>query len=390
MAINVITGQPRNGKSQRAIALMMDKLIKDNDKLEKQGKARKIIYSDIDGINNLTTPTKLPDVITEFEQEKIWFGEHDDPNKPDGYWCPPYGSIFFFDECHKRGWVVESSGTVSKNPTTVSLNEHGHAGHDMYLLTQFPNYIHTHIRGLVQEHWHVKRIAGLRQAWVYKWDEFIINPRAKTNIDNAYAKERFKFKKRYEQAYKSASAHAKISFKFPMKMLWVIIPLIIIIILFFRSFGNSMFARHLSDSDQPEQAQDDQTQQQIDQLQRHTVDQNQQIEDLQTQIEQLRKQYLPQHIEQLAEHEDIRPAMIVSSSSGGCRAYNSYGEMLLINTSLCNQMNDYPSLIPRTRTASAQQQPVQQQQSQVPSASAPNEPPATDVKYFDHTKDFNS
>lgn len=346
MAINIITGQPRNGKSQRAMALILDKLVKENDELEKNYKPRRKIYIDIDGVNAPTTKTHIPDCITEFEQEKIWFGEHDDPKKPEDYWCPPYGSIFFFDECHKRKWVEDTSGSLSKNPTTISLNEHGHAGHDIYLLTQFPQYIHTHIRGLVQEHWHVKRIVGLRRAFVYKWDEFIANPRAKTNMEAVYEKETFKFKRKYEEAYKSASAHAKIKFKFPKQMLWVIIALAVIVVLLINSFSKSMFARKLDKEKQEQEKQ--QTEQQIDQLQEHTIKQNEKIEQLENEIKELKDKYLPRHIVQLAEHEDIRPAMVISNAKE-CQAFNKYGEPLVLPDELCWQMDEYPSLIPRSR-----------------------------------------
>lgn len=346
MAINIITGQPRNGKSQRAMALILDKLVKENDELEKNYKPRRKIYIDIDGVNAPTTKTHIPDCITEFEQEKIWFGEHDDQKKPEDYWCPPYGSIFFFDECHKRKWVEDTSGSLSKNPTTISLNEHGHAGHDIYLLTQFPQYIHTHIRGLVQEHWHVKRIVGLRRAFVYKWDEFIANPRAKTNMEAVYEKETFKFKRKYEEAYKSASAHSKIKFKFPKQMLWVIIAFAVIVVLLINSFSKSMFARKLDKEKQEQEKQ--QTEQQIDQLQEHTIKQNEKIEQLENEIKELKDKYLPRHIVQLAEHEDIRPAMVISNAKE-CQAFNKYGEPLVLPDELCWQMDEYPSLIPRSR-----------------------------------------
>lgn len=393
MAINLITGQPRNGKSQRAIAKIMNVYIKENDKREKEGKARRKIYTDIDGINSQGVKTFLPDCITGLtkqEKETIWFGEHDDPNKPENYWCPEYGSIFIFDECHKLDWVRESSGTVSKNPTTISLNEHGHAGHDIDLLTQFPQYIHTHIRGLIQEHWHVKRIAGLRRAYVYKWDEFVLNPRAKSSMADAFEKETFKFSKKYENAYKSASAHAKISFKFPMKMLWVIIPLIVIVILLIRSLrdNDNMFGQRLGITEQQQVEAEKkiaEQQQQMSDMQSQQQQQLQQIQDLKQQLEQLKSEYLPKHISVLADYEEVRPAMVITAN-GQCQAFNKYGEPLLIIDSLCQQMSDHPSLMPRSRQQQMTQQTVQSQPTITTSTN--NHPQATNVQYFDHTTDF--
>lgn len=400
MAINVITGQPRNGKSQCAVGLIiLDKLVKENDKREKEGKPRLPIYTDIDGINALTTPTKIPDCITEFEREKIWFGEHDDPNKPDGFWCPPYGSKFLFDECHKREWVVDSSGNVSKHPTAISLNEHGHAGHDIWLITQFPQYIHTHIRGLVQEHWHVKRIAGLRQAYIYKWDEFMLNPRAKVNLDSVFEKQRFKFKKRYEQAYKSASAHAKISFKFPKVLYWYLVPLVIIVGLLVYKLPNSMFGKKLGIGDkqteQVEQTQDQDpaTKEKIDSVQKQTTQQLEEINKLRFELEELKAKYLPQHINQLAEHEDVRPAMVISNN-GACLAFNRYGEPLALPDELCWQMDKYPALIPRTRVSTqnlSSTLPPETNNSQPMNNQLPaqSQPAQQNTQYFDHNKDFS-
>lgn len=385
MAINLITGQPRNGKSQRAIAIILDKLVKENDKLEKDGKLRRHIYVDIDGVNAPTTKTQIDDCIIEFEKEKIWFGEHDDPNKPDDYWCPPYNSIFFFDECHKRQWVAETSGTISKNPTTVSLNEHGHAGHDIYLMTQFAQYVHTHIRGLIQEHWHVKRIMGLNMAYVYKWDEFMLNPRTKTSTDAVFERETFKFKKKYYNAYKSASAHAKISFKFPKALTFYIVLLVVIIVLFVRAFSNSMFAEKIGLKDKEQDKKQEQTEQQIDQLQRHTINQNKQIEQLQLEIKELKDKYLPRHIVQLSQDEDIRPAMIISSS-GGCQAFNKYGEPLMLPDDLCSQMDNYPSLIPRSRETRQNLSHMDMQQGQQTQQIMNN----TNIKYFDTQQELGN
>lgn len=391
MAINLITGQPRNGKSQRAIAIILDKLVKENDELEKEGKERRKIYTDIDGINSQGVKTFIHDCITIFEQDKIWFGEHDDSDKPDDFWCPPYNSIFFFDECHKREWVRESSGTVSKNPTTVSLNEHGHAGHDIYLLTQFPAYIHTHIRGLIQEHWHVKRIVGMRRAFVYKWDEFTLNPRAKSAMSEAYERQIFKFKKKYEDAYKSASAHSKISVKVPAKLFIPAIAIIVIILLLARSLtdNDNMFGQRLGITEQQQVEAEKkiaEQQQQMSDMQSQQQQQLEQIKDLKIELEKLKTEYLPKHITVLADHEEVRPAMVITAN-GQCQAFNKYGEPLLITDSLCQQMSDHPSLMPRSRSRnvvtadSSVSMPIS-------SSSTNSHPQATNVQYFDHTKDF--
>lgn len=377
MAINLITGQPRNGKSQRMMALVLE-LVKKNDSLEKQGQERRPIYIDIDGVNGHDTKTKIDDCITEFERDKIWFGEHDDTNNSDDYWCPPYGSIFVFDECHKREWVKDSSGSVSKNPTTISLNEHGHAGHDIYLLTQFPQYVHTHIRGLIQEHWHVKRIMNSRTAKVYKWTDFISNPRTEKAFQDAYEVEIFNFRKKYQDTYKSASAHSPIKFTFPKKLILPLVALFLIACALIYFGRDSIFAKKLKEQEIEQAVQ----QQRIDDLSNLNQEQNRQIQQMRLELEQLKQQYLPKHIATLAAYEDVRPAMIISNERG-CMSYNSYGEPLLLTDSLCQQMSDHPSMIPRTRQVKTQ---VEQPKN---TDIFGNEDVGANIKYFDHSKNFN-
>lgn len=340
MAIDVITGQPRNGKSQYALKLIFDD-IKNNDNLEKEGKERRPIFADIAGINAPDTPTKLADVQPVPTDKPIWFGDYiTAPEEvPEGYWCPPAGSIFYFDECHKLEWVKETSGTLSKIPTTISLNEHGHIGHDIKLITQFPNYIHTHIRGLTQQHFHVKRVHGAAFAWVYKWDDFQLSPRTKAAITDAFETEKFFFKKKYQNAYQSASAHSKIKFKIPAKLIpfLIIIPLLGFALWYVGK--DSMFAK---------KKEEEQTTEQLEQIQAQNQMQLEEINKMRFELEELKEKYLPKHIAVMAEHEDIRPAMVIASSKS-CVAYNTYGEPLLISDSLCYQMNESPSLIPKSR-----------------------------------------
>ncbi len=345
MAIDVITGQPRNGKSQYALKLIFDD-IKENDKLEKEGKPRRPIFSDIAGINAPSTPTQLPDVDFLPLDRPIWFGDYiTAPHEvPDGYWCPPPNSIFYFDECHKLEWVKDVSGTLSKNPTTISLNEHGHIGHDIKLITQFPNYIHTHIRGLVQHHYHVKRVHGASFAWVYKWDDFQINPRTKTAIADAFETDKFFFKKKYQNAYQSASAHSKIKFKFPAKLIPFIVAIVVIFGLLWYVGKDSMFGDKLGVSSSDDVVVDDPFADAADDL---PVPPSVPEPDILS-PEQLRYEYLPKHIAVMAHNEEVRPAMIIQND-GGCQAFNKYGEYLVIPESLCHQMITNPSLIPKSR-----------------------------------------
>ncbi|MFG4589519.1 zonula occludens toxin, partial [Acinetobacter baumannii] len=47
--INLVCGQPRNGKSQFMVKTILD-MLEENKKLEEQGKPARQIYCDIDGL----------------------------------------------------------------------------------------------------------------------------------------------------------------------------------------------------------------------------------------------------------------------------------------------------------------------------------------------------
>lgn len=382
MAIDVITGQPRNGKSQYALKLIFDD-IRENDKLEKEGKERRPIFADIAGINAPKTPTQLPDVQFVPMDKKIWFGDYiTAPEEvPDGYWCPPPNSIFYFDESHKLEWVKDSSGSVSKNPTTISLNEHGHIGHDIKLITQFSNYIHTHIRGLVQYHYHVKRVHGARFAWVYKWDEFQLNPRTKVALDNCFEKDKFFFKKKYQDAYQSASSHSKIKFKIPGVLIPFMIGIPLLLALLWYVGKDSMFADHLSD----DEVLTVETQEPTELHSDISPDDVSEPEPEQLTDEQLRYKYLPKHIAVMAHNEEIRPAMVVSNANGSCAAYNKYGEILLITDSLCYQMISNSAMIPKPRQKKAVYQPTNNQDSITSNPFSKDSQGQLDVKYLDNS-----
>lgn len=388
MAIDVLTGQPRNGKSQRAVKMIFDD-IKENDKREKNGKERRPIFADIAGINEPNTPTKLDDVKPIPTDKPIWFGDYiTAPDEvPDGYWCPPPNSIFYFDECHKLDWVKETSGTLSKIPTTISLNEHGHIGHDLRLITQFPNYIHTHIRGLVQTHYHVKRVHGSNFAWVYKWDDFQLSPRTKAAITDAYETEKFFFKKKYQDAYQSASAHSKFKFKIPAKLIPFLIAIPLILFALWYVGRDSMFARKIAD-DVPTAEQ----QKEIDDIKSQNEMQLEQINAMRYELEELKAKYLPKHIAMLAEHEDVRPAMIIASSTS-CVAYNTYGEPLLLTDSLCYQMNEHPAMIPKTRQVKqvSHMSSIDNATTDNPFSDSQQSPQSnSDIQYIDTKREFTT
>lgn len=206
MPIILITGANGHGKGQFAIKKILE-LQDENDKREKQGLPRRQIYANIHGINeNGAKPLK--DVLP-IPSDYIFFGKQDNPNDlpPDGYFIPPIGSIFFYDECQKEDWVKQKSGALSNDPRVRSLEEHRHAGLDIYFLTQSPNYIHSHIAGLVSPHFYVERPLGLKTTNVFMYNKFQKSPESSTTKNKADDQFMISLGEKYGQYYKSSSEH---------------------------------------------------------------------------------------------------------------------------------------------------------------------------------------
>lgn len=344
----VVTGQPRHGKTQYVMKMLFE-FIKDNKKREKEGKRARDIYCDISGINAPDTVKKLPSVKNqwvEFGDSPLWLGEHDDPIKPDDYICPPAGSVLIYDECHKVDWVKDSTGALSKHPTTMSMNEHGHEDYIIILITQFPQYIHTHLRGLVEYHFHAKRFSGLAVSTIYKWNEFKSTPRAKASIADIYEKEKFKFDKKYYEAYKSASAHDSMKFKMPKE--WVMAIMLVVVLA-----AGTYWRFSTSNLNKPHEVQA--TKEVVtDQVFADKLKEEEQaklkekVMTLEAEIEELKQKYLPAHIVELTKSPEITPAMVISSENS-CIATNKYGERLNIDDNLCRMMSNDSTMMPRRR-----------------------------------------
>ncbi len=352
--IYVVTGQPRHGKSQYVMKMILD-FIEQNKEREKQGKQAREIYCDIAGINAPSTPTQLPSVQNQwavFGDTPLWFGEHDDKAKPDDFICPKAGSIFIYDECHKVDWIKDSTGMLSKHETTMSMNEHGHEDFIFVLITQFPQYIHTHLRGLVEFHYHAKRFNALNQSKIYKWNEFKTTPRSKSTMDDVFEKETFKFNKKYYNCYKSASAHDSMKFKMPKEWTIALLGISFLIAIMVWRYNTSPIKAMVQNGETDiikanEQARLDENGQPLDN-QAETQTEQQKILALQNEIQDLKTKYLADHIVELTKSPDILPVSVVSNDET-CMALNEYGELLAIDDSICRKMVNEFGMMPKSR-----------------------------------------
>ena len=235
MAIYLIVGQPRHGKSQYAAKMAYDYHEKnieiqkriDSGKFNPETDIVREIYSDIEG-----------------HAEKCDFVKP----APTDWREVPHDSIIFMDEIHKRPEYCDNDGKMSQNPMIVDLTTHGHQNKDIILMTQDPERLNKGIRKLVEKMYLVKRpIQKPPFATIYEFERWLRDPwqaAASTRSVNYQDSYKFFYKKKWQDMYTSASAHTSIQFKIQSKFIYAIIAIIVLMslswVLFTKSGGDKL------------------------------------------------------------------------------------------------------------------------------------------------------
>lgn len=235
MAIYLIVGQPRHGKSQFAVKTAYDYHLKnleiqkriDSGKFDPEKDIVREIYSDIEG-----------------HSQKCDFIHP----APADWRDVPDNSIIFMDEIHKRPEYTDSDGKMSQNPMIVDLTTHGHQNKDILLMTQDPQRLNKGIRALVEKMYLVKRpIQKPNFATIYEFERWLRDPwQAAASERSVKYQDSYKFfyKKKWHDMYTSASAHTSINFKIQSKFIYAIIAIIVLMsaayFLFTKSGGDKL------------------------------------------------------------------------------------------------------------------------------------------------------
>lgn len=186
MAINWVTGKPREGKTLWTICWVKELAEKEN---------RKVYYCNI------------PEVTIEgwihLDHPDQWMTDVEND------------SIVIIDEVQDF-WG--SAGSGSKVPTPIlELSKHGKRGIDFFMITQDPHLVHTTPKKLAHWHYHVIRSFGTQNAMIYKWrgvqaDPEKVKKKADQKIVFPYPKKAFGKKDKAgnwieKPWYKSADVH---------------------------------------------------------------------------------------------------------------------------------------------------------------------------------------
>lgn len=196
-SISLLTGLPGSGKSLR----MTQRIV------ELVEKGEHVYTCNINGIN-------VPGVTP-------W----DDPTD---WRSLPAGAVLFVDEAQQY-FRARRGG---EPPEYISAMETiRHTGVRLVLATQQPNYLDTHLRGLVGFHEHLLRQSGKDQSFIFRNHQVMDEVRVGVKrIKQLYDHETWKLPEKYFQYYKSAEVHT-VKYRMPalMKKVLIVGPIAILL-----------------------------------------------------------------------------------------------------------------------------------------------------------------
>src|SRR5690554_3022659 len=137
----------------------------------------------------------------------------------------PDGSLIVYDEAHQIFRATGRPG-LSNDPVISDMDMHRHRGFDLWFITQFPTKVHHEIRNMVDEHYHLLRQFGAKQATLYKWPESVdVKDQGQRSVAD---KSVFRYPKECFKYYKSASLHTD-KLRVPAKLKFMITVIVLLV-----------------------------------------------------------------------------------------------------------------------------------------------------------------
>lgn len=153
----------------------------------------------------------------------------------------PQGSVIVFDEAQYPFPV--RSASKAPPPFIDEFSTHRHKGFDIFMTSQHPTMLDSHIRKVCGRHLHFLRVFGLKSCTIFEWPEYRPDNDSASRRKTALLK-RWSYPKSVFGAYKSADVHTHTR-KIPRKVLMIPVFLVvgvIIFILWFHFMTNGSFA----------------------------------------------------------------------------------------------------------------------------------------------------
>lgn len=294
--LTLITATPGSGKTLKALSIIFDFL---ND--------GRNVWTNIDGITISGVRKFKHDLVDPFDWRKL-----------------EDGSVVIYDEAQKHPAFAKKD-MLKKYPKDRAediadiawdLDYHRHNGYDIVLITQSPKLLNQQTLDFVGEHLHLRRIFGAKQATIFHFPEYKLNPNTKSVREEAINKETFIFSKHLFKFYKSATVHTHKT-KIPIKY-------IVILLLIFVGIPSYVYSKWQDDK--------------ILNGKNSVVEHQDKPIQVQTKSEPV-KSMNQKEVVGLETEELSRIAMIIDSSTD-CYAKNSYGEVIEITLDECKKLSN--------------------------------------------------
>lgn len=118
----------------------------------------------------------------------------------------PDGSVIIYDEAQQFDFLqYKGREKLSSDERVKALEVHRHTGHDIFLVTQSPSFLHNHILSLVGSHYHLHRAYGRGFADVFLWRYAVTMPDSTGSKNKAESHEKFKPDSKIFEKYKSTT-----------------------------------------------------------------------------------------------------------------------------------------------------------------------------------------
>lgn len=225
MALTLVTGKPGSYKS----AYVMDIALKTD-------KTRPIYFCNF---RDLKLDSLVSQGYPAFEMSDF----------SDWVDCPD-GSLIFIDEIQEFTRNVSTKAKTEELPEHFTLLEkHRHRGIDIFIVTQHPMFIHTHLRRLLESHIHMQRAVGLPYANKRQWHQVCNDPEDMKNatIQNGCTVEIYRPPSKVFDYYTS-TVNDTHKFKVPRKLITYGVLVAIGLSLFF-FFGYPFYKKFISKDD---------------------------------------------------------------------------------------------------------------------------------------------
>lgn len=221
----LISGQPGNGKTLRAMALTLEAYEADQELVKAGKKEPRHFYSNIQGSTLEDNPDAFP------WMEKM--PSHNDWTKLEK------GSWVVYDEAHSDGATqgLEQYGRLfpstgkpgeSDDPRIRAMStSRSSFSIDLVFVTQWPNKIHHQVRTLIGQHIHMNRAMGLQTAGMFTWSRVQVDPYDERAREKSQ-EEIWHYPKGLYKRYLSSTIHTT-SHKFKMpKKAWQALSMLIV------------------------------------------------------------------------------------------------------------------------------------------------------------------